>query len=460
MGELIPRTLISEIVGWRDRSLAAYMEATSLLNVALDKFSEAWSAAKSAHDGYGNEFHNTRVHDPSDSGVDFDKFALQLNQRCWMRALSATGLQNLMDHQATRELIGALKTNPPPFTEEAVYSALAQMAEDSSLIFARGLANCFSQLDRRFKSHDLYQFGSRIILNNMINGYGVNEHLAPVLRDVERVFNVLDGNKFYSSQILSEIRDQISKARQARRVAWDVTPPLSFDTEYFRVRTFQNGNVHLWFTRKDLVLKANKVLAEYYGAVLPDSVPSEADPVTSTALARDLSFYRTPSATVEKVLHYIPCALAGARVLEPSAGDGAFVRALLAHGAIVDAVEVHEGRVQELTRIDNPNLTVRQANFLAMDPTAMYDAVVMNPPFYGTHWMDHVIHAAKFLNRAGHLIAILPVSASLGTSAKHEAFRAWLARTDRHARFHDLPAESFAESGTRVQTCTLTLRVW
>src|SRR3546814_7969254 len=40
--------------------------------------------------------------------------------------------------------------------------------------------------------------------------------------------------------------------------------------DYFRVRIFGNGNLHLWFERKDLLVEVNKLLAEYYGEVIGD----------------------------------------------------------------------------------------------------------------------------------------------------------------------------------------------
>lgn len=83
----------------------------------------------------------------------------------------------------------------------------------------------------------------------------------------------------------------------------------------------------------------------------------------------------------------------------------------------------------------------------------------MNPPFFGTHWMEHVTHAYEFLAPGGTLISILPVSAELGETEKHTAFREWAQKRARHANwlFSDLPAESFKDSGTRINTVTLTL---
>ena len=133
-------------------------------------------------------------------------------------------------------------------------------------------------------------------------------------------------------------------------------------------------------------------------------------------------------------------------------------RALLAKGAKVDAIEIDESRCVALRAIDGLNVT--RANFLRQEAVPVYDKVVMNPPFYGTHWMEHVVHAFDFLAPGGSLVAVLPITAELGMTAKHKAFRKWAKdHTSGYGRlFQDLPAESFMESGTRVNTVTITLR--
>ncbi|WP_108816895.1 hypothetical protein [Loktanella sp. Alg231-35] len=85
----------------------------------------------------------------------------------------------------------------------------------------------------------------------------------------------------------------------------------------------------------------------------------------------------------------------------------------------------------------------------------------MNPPFYGTHWMDHIRHAWGFVKDGGRLVAVLPVGASIAETPKHLAFRRWAERVNggrAWGMFTDLPPESFAECGTRINTVILSLR--
>ena len=69
-----------------------------------------------------------------------------------------------------------------------------------------------------------------------------------------------------------------------------------------RLRRFSNGNGHLFF-EPDTLRDINRALAEYYGDVLPDAEgDGEGKPRASTAVAKDLQYYPTPAAIVDRVL--------------------------------------------------------------------------------------------------------------------------------------------------------------
>src|SRR3546814_17904649 len=46
--------------------------------------------------------------------------------------------------------------------------------------------------------------------------------------------------------------------------------PTVIEGDYFRVRVFKNGNLHIWFERDDLLQSGNLFLAEYYGQAIGD----------------------------------------------------------------------------------------------------------------------------------------------------------------------------------------------
>jgi tRNA1(Val) A37 N6-methylase TrmN6 len=136
------------------------------------------------------------------------------------------------------------------------------------------------------------------------------------------------------------------------------------------------------------------------------------------------------------------------RILEPSCGDGAIMDAVkrFAQRRNIDSlrivgVEVSAGRALAAKA---KGYAVQVANFLQVTPTADFDMVLMNPPFYGKHYQKHVEHARKFLKPDGVLYAILPITA-LTDHDYIEPGRGW-------DKWKDLPAGSFSESGTNINT--------
>ncbi len=460
---LVPSSTIKKICAARQAALDKMAEAAAGLTAAYALAQEAGQIAKTAHNGtpvyldgrkFGDEL--KQLHrgdfDPDKSLAAHRK---ELDVAIWTHLIDFSGMSTMMDKTAKEELRQSFIGDVPEATEENVSATMRKLFADADLIFQRGLATCFSKLERRFRSHDGFKIGSRIILERCFDDWGSWSHYSrhdDTLADVERVFAVLDGER----PNWGALRELINKSRSG-----GMDPRQSeCESDYFRIKGFKNGNAHIWMTRDDLVTKANKLLAAYYGEVLGDAAPREArtDDFLGTALVpwKDLQFFATPAAVVTQLLDG---AYLGPKhlVLEPSAGRGSIVREVVKTGAGCHAVEIHPTRCAELFKIDG--CFAHCENFLTWKAAPVYDCVVMNPPFAGIHWMGHVRHAWDLLKPGGRLRAVLPASAEVNESKAHLAFRRWAERESRDSwgQWRALPPESFAETGTRIQTVILTM---
>lgn len=93
---------------------------------------------------------------------------------------------------------------------------------------------------------------------------------------------------------------------------------------------------------------------------------------------------------------------------ESSAGTGALARQmpLQTHCIEIDALRC--------MTLDKQGFEVTKGDFLRLSPSDMHgpvDAVVMNPPFAGRAWQDHVEHAVQYVKEGGLIGAILPMGA-------------------------------------------------
>lgn len=341
-------------------------------------------------------------------------------------------------------------SGPPPLTVENVVATFRKYFEDPRFHILRGLAEVFVDLDPAYKSHSKVKVGKdklpkRIIIANVgrYGGYG---------RDM--LFSVINA--------VATVRGQAHLDRDERAHLSDragVSGRVGLIGRDIEVRFFANGNAHVHFGVASLEA-INRGLAEFYGDILPDIEPEEgAKKRASTAVAKDLQFYWTPRHAAEAV-----CEAAGVRrfdgygkapeppyVLEPSCGEGHLLDVLRERGARVHGVEVDFGRAGKCKAKGHP---VQVANFLDLPPNPVFDAVVMNPPFYGQHYAKHVRHALGFLKPGGTLAAILPASAWYDHDALEEFKGAprW-----QGSPWRDLPVASFRESGTNVPTGILTI---
>jgi predicted RNA methylase len=168
---------------------------------------------------------------------------------------------------------------------------------------------------------------------------------------------------------------------------------------------------------------------------------------------KTLQFFETPEARAERMAK-LAGVKAGDLTLEPSAGHGRLVMAMMKLCANVVAVEIDAINTGILSRrCSEFNLgvfEVNQGDFLewALREKRRFDAVVMNPPFTGNQDIRHVMAAWGLLRDGGRLVAIVSDHGFMGREAECVEFRAWLHRIG--ATTEEVPAGEFAESGTNV----------
>lgn len=179
------------------------------------------------------------------------------------------------------------------------------------------------------------------------------------------------------------------------------------------------------------------------------------------------AFYATPPEVAERlltdpVLPRIPSGTCGTPIiLEPSAGTGHLVDAIVSHcvrrglGPLIDCCEILP-RLQEKLVAAGHNLVA--GDFLAYEPTDLYDAIVMNPPFAiegdSLAYVTHIRHAMEMLRPGGVLLAVVPGGYSFRNNKRVKELREKLQDGPKWGRV-DLADDAFKGSGTGVRTILL-----
>lgn len=139
----------------------------------------------------------------------------------------------------------------------------------------------------------------------------------------------------------------------------------------------------------------------------------------------------------------------GMRVLEPSAGTGRILEQL-PEGCEVVAVEINAALGG---RLDASRRAVVIGDFLKCTPETLwgsFDRILMNPPFANADDIRHIRHALGMLKPGGRLVAICANGPRQNAQLRP--------LVEQHGgEWEDLPPDTFAESGTAVNTALFTL---
>lgn len=386
---------------------------------------------------------------------------------------------------ADAAMIEVMLQEPPEFTMENLKDKFGSYIADPKAAALRGMAEVFSSLDPFYRSHTKVGVGrkglpKKIILSNVIEcAYVVSTGPIEDVVNALRVYRVQERLKS------GQVRECLNRA-----IKGDGTCELSDVTGVYEhngtrtnefndgisFRTFKNGNVHIIFDEHSLE-DINKALSEYYGDVLPDVDEKAVKKQASTAVSKDLQYYPTPVKVAERMVSRMGLVNKGdgtpLRILEPSCGCGRLMDAikkdLIANdiAARVIGVEYDPSRAK-MAKFKGHSVV--QQNFLEFAKKGSYvryfDQVIMNPPFYGKHYVKHIEAALKLLRPHGTLTCIVPASAIYHHKIVNS--RAWLEENGCSTRFLSynkkgdanfsmLPVGSFSESGTNINTGIYTI---
>jgi hypothetical protein len=449
MNQLVTQRTVMDLV-------EEYDEKNAAIDEAIAEFEASFTKLEMSASIQGKFVGSVTRHRPHVHASELRKNLLKSGWKAIYDRLQIDLIASAKD----KKLFERTLEDPPELTFDNAKATFGDYLMRPRYHILRGLAEVFADLDPAYKSHSKVKIGvkglpKRVILNSWgtySGTYGKNK-----FNDIVNALGAYQGKPLMAWDEFQAIDAAHTAGEDAvldgRTIAWK---KRYREGEYqtldrgLTVRKFSNGNAHVFFSPEAL-LDINRALAEFYGEVLPDAEEEDAKKRPGTEISKDLQFYWSPAAVIEKALDeagiYRRAAYSRSdppvyRVLEPSCGDGRIMDELRARGCRPFGIEYHPGRAAESRAKGHHVLT---GNFLEQPPREDFDFVVMNPPFYGRHYVKHVRHALKFLKPGGTLVSILPATAHYD----HQ---------ELEGQWTDLPVGSFSEAGTNVPTGILKIR--
>lgn len=169
---------------------------------------------------------------------------------------------------------------------------------------------------------------------------------------------------------------------------------------------------------------------------------------------KNFQFFETPADIAHKLAVRLGDVEPTHRILEPSAGRGALIKAVLEEWPeqTVDCYELMEENREELAKI--PNARLLGNDFLEAE-VGMYDKIIANPPFANNQDIKHVTKMWEHLADGGQMAVIMGCHWQFASDKPSKAFRSFVESVD-----HDitvLQKGTFKSSGTDVESMMLVL---
>jgi len=163
-------------------------------------------------------------------------------------------------------------------------------------------------------------------------------------------------------------------------------------------------------------------------------------------LKKEFQFFATPEKLADELV-YLADLKQHDTILEPSAGQGAIVKAINKVCDVVpDCFELMDVNTLILKK-SGLSFNLIGEDFLKNEGKT-YSKIIANPPFTKNQDIDHLKEMYNCLSRGGKLVCITSESWVNGSQKKQVDFKNWLEK--EKAEIIDIEKGSFKESGTAV----------
>ncbi len=189
-----------------------------------------------------------------------------VDQRFWARLFDESGVKDFMDSTAKKELGDSLyrKESIPDFVKDNIISTFSDLYENRNDMLERGIINLFKSLSWDYKTNQPFKFRKRIIISNALRGsiwshWSIQSYALDKLEDLQRAFCI------YDKKPIPDQKNSMSKKLER-------FSDHKWEGEYFDLKFYENGNIHIIFKRHDLVEDMNRTLSKHF----PNTLASEA----------------------------------------------------------------------------------------------------------------------------------------------------------------------------------------
>lgn len=175
-------------------------------------------------------------------------------------------------------------------------------------------------------------------------------------------------------------------------------------------------------------------------------------------LKKEYQYFGTPASLAKEMITYADIQK-GDRILEPSAGQGAIVKAIFEQHSFVKQVnccELMPTNQMVLEKIDGTLLIADDFLQIAHFEN-FYNKIIANPPFAKNQDIDHIYKMWECLAPGGRIVTISSKHWLNSDNKKEKEFKNWIYNVVE-ADVQGIGAGVFSESGTKIETLLIIIQ--
>lgn len=226
-----------------------YEAAKTELKTGYDAIHKANGRVRSLIGEYGS-VSNYQTLDSRALNNDFT----EMKRKIWRHIFQKCDIYNLVSEKRRNELDSQIeKGDLPEITVDNIQSTIEGLLKNIGNLYKEAVAEAFEWLrppSSRHKTNTEYEVGKKAIKEWCFDcSYGCRlaYRIEPALRSLDNAFHLMDGKG--AIKYPGDIVTAIQAATQSKK--WEA------ETEYFRLKWYKVGTLHIEFKRSDLVAKMN-----------------------------------------------------------------------------------------------------------------------------------------------------------------------------------------------------------
>ncbi|HCO9385371.1 TPA: DUF4942 domain-containing protein, partial [Escherichia coli] len=193
------------------------------------------------------------------------------DRKIWDRLMTDTGMYTFMSSCQRDEWNSQLMSDTcPEITLDNVLATFRHLNASKMQTFEQGLIDVYRKLSWDYRTNNPCRLGKKIIIENLLYRWSNGRVTLDcsgreALDDLVRPFYLLEGRNVpdFRSSIGAQYGEFLGNGDNVGKLS---------EGEYFTVRGYQKGTVHIVFKRSDLVEKLNDIIARHYPGALPPRV--------------------------------------------------------------------------------------------------------------------------------------------------------------------------------------------